>query len=248
MLGPMENRQYWEYAKDIHEGGCNLLKIINEILDLSRIEVGERQLRDDVVDIQEIVQASLNFLSPRFERGQFTVKNKLNGYKVEIIGEELALKQIMLNILSNAMNFTAEGGRITIAAELDSKGQLRLSITDTGIGMDQSDIQKALTPFSQLEAGLDKTRAGAGLGLTIVNALVGLHKGKLDIVSQKNVGTTVSIIFPAQCVKIFEVIESAPKSEKSTDDLQATGMNISDIREENSSKDNLLDDGKGSIH
>jgi PAS domain S-box-containing protein len=245
MLGPVENRQYWEYAKDIHEGGCNLLKIINEILDLSRIEVGERQLRDDVVDVKDVIEAALNFLAPRFERGQLTIKNRLENHNVLIIGEEQAFKQIMLNILSNAMNFTPEGGRVTISAELDGKDQLRISITDTGIGMDKADIEKAITPFGQLEAGFDKTRGGAGLGLTIVNALVGLHKGKLDIVSQKNVGTTVSVILPAQRVKLFETIQAEAITQNAEPQKDES---VVDVRDESLPKDSIHDDGKGSIH
>src|SRR5690606_16920592 len=114
--------------------------------------------------------------------------------------EELALKQVLLNLLSNAIKFTPEGGRVTVAHEVDNEGMMRISVTDTGIGLDESEIEKALSPFGQVETSLNRTGSGAGLGLTLVDALMKLHGGKLELFSQKGIGTTATIIFPARRV------------------------------------------------
>jgi signal transduction histidine kinase len=119
-----------------------------------------------------------------------------------IIGEELAIKQIVTNLLSNAIKFTPSGGRITISSEMDEKGRFHLSFTDTGIGLDEKEIEKALSPFGQVNSELDRSGSGTGLGLTLVDALLKLHGGEMELFSQKGIGTTITIIFPADRVNI----------------------------------------------
>ncbi len=199
VLGPMQNRQYWEYARDIHTSGKGLLKIISEILEISRIETGERQMVEGVVDISKVGNACVEFLAPKAEAGKLIVANNL-GTSPKIIGEELAVKQILLNLLSNAIKFTPAGGHITLSHETDSEGQLRISVTDTGIGLDEEEIVKALSPFGQVDSTLGRSGSGTGLGLTLVDSLVRMHGGKLELFSQKGLGTTATLIFPAKRV------------------------------------------------
>ncbi len=200
VMGPIENRQYWEYAGDIYESGKSLLTIINEILDVSRIEAGERHLNDSIVDLEKIVKSCIEFMEPKAEANEMTINNLMDTNVPQIIGEELAIKQILLNLLSNAIKFTPTGGRVTLSHELDKEGRLRLSVTDTGVGLDEEEIEKALSPFGQIENSFSRSSAGAGLGLTLVNSLVKLHGGRLELFSQKGIGTTATIILPAKRV------------------------------------------------
>lgn len=200
VLGKLENRQYWEYARDIYESGKNLLNIINEILDVSRIEAGDRQLNEGIVNVDKMVKACVAFMQPKAEAGNLTITNLMDGVVPNLIAEELALKQIILNLLSNAIKFTPEGGRVTLAHEIDKDGMMRMSITDTGIGLDENEIEKALSPFGQIETSLSRSGSGAGLGLTLVDSLMKLHGGRLELFSQKGIGTTATLIFPTRRV------------------------------------------------
>ncbi len=195
-FGPIAPPNYLEYATDIHDSGSRLLQIINEILDISKIEAGERSLNESIVDIEEVVHACLVLANNKPEDTQISITNTLNDVP-KLIAEEVAIKQIMLNLLTNAIKFTPAGGRITLSSELDPHGSLQLSISDTGIGLDDAEIQKALSPFGQIQNELSRSNSGTGLGLTLVDALVKLHGGRLEIFSQKGIGTTVTIVFPA---------------------------------------------------
>ncbi len=200
VYGKIEQRQYWEYAKDIHESGKQLLRIINDILDVSRIDAGERQLNESTIDMERLVQSCLDFVGIKVAEAQLSVNNVTLNHVPNLIGEELAVKQCLLNILSNAMKFTQAGGSITISDEVDSDGRLRLSVTDTGVGLDDDEIEKALSPFGQVETALSRATSGAGLGLTLVTSLMRLHGGHLELVSQKGIGTTATLVFPRKRV------------------------------------------------
>lgn len=195
MLGPIGNKAYWEYARDIHESGGNLLKIINEILDISKIEAGDRALNESIVDMGKVVRSTIELLGPKAFTGNKTVHNNVGAIPF-VIGEETALKQVMLNLLSNAIKFTPPGGSISFTSEIDRDGHLRLSVTDTGIGLDEKGIEKALSPFGQVNNELAREEAGTGLGLTLVMALMKLHGGKFELFSQKGIGTTATIVVP----------------------------------------------------
>lgn len=198
-FGALGQNAYKEYANDIHESGRKLLNIINEILDIAKIEAGERHLNEQVVDVYALMEASVKLLDGKARANNITVSNMLRDVP-RIVGEELAVKQVFVNILSNAIKFTPSGGRVTVTNEIDSDGSLNLSITDTGVGLDESEIEKALSPFGQIENTFNRVNAGTGLGLTLSDALMKLHDGRLELFSQKGIGTTVTIIFPADRV------------------------------------------------
>jgi PAS domain S-box-containing protein len=215
VLGRMENRQYWEYARDIYESGRNLLEIINEILDVSRIDAGDRQLNESIVDVESVVGQCVDFMAPKASSADLTLTNMVASQAPpRIIGEELALKQILLNLLSNAIKFTPAQGRVSISHEIDPEGQLRISISDTGIGLDEAEIEKALSPFGQVETAFSRSGSGVGLGLTLVDSLVKLHGGRLELFSQKGMGTTATVIFPARRVAVAESVESAEQAKE----------------------------------
>lgn len=208
VYGAINHRQYWEYAKDIHESGKKLLRIINDILDVSRIDAGERQLNEGTIDMERLVQSCLDFVGVKIAEAGLSVNNVTLHHIPNLVGEELAVKQCLLNILSNAMKFTQSGGSITISDEVDGDGRLRLSVTDTGIGLDDDEIEKALSPFGQVETALSRSTSGAGLGLTLVTSLMRLHGGHLELVSQKGIGTTATLVFPRK--RVMKVDRGTP--------------------------------------
>ncbi len=198
-FGPIAQDPYKEYSREIYDSGKRLLKVINEILDISRIEANERRLNESLVTVPDVVKAALRLLESKSEANKLTITNTL-GNLPQVVGEELAIKQIVLNLLSNAIKFTPPGGRVTISGEVDRQGSLRLSFTDTGVGLDEHEIEKALSPFGQVDNALSRNTAGTGLGLTLVDALIKLHDGKLELFSKKGIGTTATIIFPPERV------------------------------------------------
>ena len=198
-LGEIENKPYVDYACDIHNSGTRLLNVINEILGISKIEAGERQLNETVVDISKITQTCIDLMANKIENRHIQVNNLIADTTPHIVAEELALKQILMNLLSNAIKFTPENGSITLSADYDGT-DIRLSITDTGVGIDEVDIPKALSPFGQIDSTLARSNAGTGLGLTLVDSLIRLHDGSLELISQKGFGTTVTITIPEKRV------------------------------------------------
>ena len=200
VLGPLGNKQYSDYVADIHTSGQRLLGIINEILDVARIEAGDRQINEGVIKMNDVVGSCIDFISDKAKAGKIKIANMTEQNIPNVIGEELAVKQVLLNLLGNAVKYTPEEGRITVSHELESNGRLRISITDTGTGMDEYEIEKALSPFGQNDSSHSRVESGAGLGLTLAKSLMGLHDGELELFSQKGIGTTATIIFPARRV------------------------------------------------
>ncbi len=197
LFGSIGRSEYIDYARDIHEGGKRLLNVINEILDISRIEMGDRKLNEGVVDVGKIVKSCLDLLEGKITSASLTLENSITTDTPKLIGEAQAIKQVLMNLLSNAVKFTPAQGRITISHEMDARGEFRLSVSDTGIGLSEDEIAKALAPFAQIDTDLDRENSGAGLGLTIVNSLMALHGGRLEMFSQKGLGTTATIVFPS---------------------------------------------------
>lgn len=203
VFGPVGRKEYYEYARDIYDSGKKLLSVINEILDVSRIEAGERQLNEGVIDLQKTVKTCLDLMAPKIQESKLIVNNLVGPDSPRLIGESHAVKQMLMNLLSNSVKYTPDGGRITIGAEIDVSGALRLSVTDTGIGLTEAEIEKALSPFGQVNADLNRAESGAGLGLTLVKSLVNLHGGSLELFSQKGVGTTATLLFPVKRVSNY---------------------------------------------
>lgn len=201
VFGKIEQPSYLEYAKHINDSGQSLLRVINEILDISRIEAGDRMLNESLVNIENVVDDCLELLSSKIENNQMNIITLLKEIP-KVVGEELALKQIFMNLLSNAVKFTPAGGRITISFEVDTHGELRLSFTDTGVGLDDKEIVKALSPFGQVDNALSRSGSGTGLGLTLVNSLIKMHGGRFDLFSQKGIGTTATVVFPVDRISV----------------------------------------------
>ncbi|MBU6235232.1 MAG: PAS domain-containing sensor histidine kinase [Alphaproteobacteria bacterium] len=197
-MGAVGNKAYVEYAGDINDSGKRLLTIINDILDISRIEAGDRTLNETLFSFQRTAATCVSLLGAKAEAGRVTVSNNLHADMPKVIGEELAFKQMLMNLLSNAIKFTPPEGRVTVDCDYAGQGHdLRISITDTGIGMDDKEIEKALSPFGQVESAFARNNSGTGLGLTLVDALIKMHNGTFELVSRKGVGTTATLVIPA---------------------------------------------------
>ncbi|MCB9983207.1 MAG: PAS domain-containing sensor histidine kinase [Rhodospirillales bacterium] len=199
VFGRIEQRSYHEYACDIHESGRKLLQVINEILDISKIEAGDRQLNESVVKVRDVFDGVVELLETKIDNAHLHITKALDDVP-DIVAEELAIKQILLNLLSNAVKFTPDHGRITVSGHVSREGDVHISITDTGIGLDEYEIKKALSPFGQVNNELSRSGSGTGLGLTLVDALVKLHGGAFELFSKKGIGTTATIILPAERV------------------------------------------------
>jgi PAS domain S-box-containing protein len=213
VFGPVGQKAYWEYAKDIFESGQGLLGVINEILDISKIEAGERQLNEGVVNVQAVIRDCLGLLEHKIDNNNLMVTASISNAP-DVVGEELSIKQMLMNILSNAVKFTPDSGRITISTHIDADGRFNLSVSDTGVGLDEEGIRKALSPFGQVNSELSRSGSGTGLGLTLVDALIRLHGGDCELFSHKGIGTTATIIFPKN-----RIVVKADGTQTSSSDL-----------------------------
>jgi len=188
--------RYHEYIENIRDSGTHLLAVINDILDVSRIEAGRMELYPERISITDLIDASIRLIRDRANEANLNVKTKIAANLPDLLVDGQRIKQVLLNILSNSVKFTPEKGKIVIEARLMPSGELVVAITDTGIGMSQSDIATALTPFGQVDSKMNRKFEGTGLGLPLTKSFVELHASKLKIESQRNKGTTVSVIFP----------------------------------------------------
>jgi signal transduction histidine kinase len=196
-MGAIGTPRYIEYANDIYRAGEHLLALINNVLDISKIQAGKLSLKDEPIDLHETVQGSLTAVTAQALKNKVSLRIDLPASLPPIRADAVAMRQILINLLSNAVKFTAEGGEVTVTAERAPDGGLALVIADTGIGMSEEEIAIALEPFRQVENTLTKKFEGTGLGLPIARRLVELHGGRLEIASARNVGTVMRVHLPA---------------------------------------------------
>jgi len=210
--GPIANDDYRGYLKDIFDAGTDLLRLINEILDLSKAEAGKLELLEDTVDVENVIQTVTRLVSPRADAAGLTLSSDLPETPPLLFCDRLKLKQILLNLLSNAVKFTEPGGKITVAMGIDRERGLFISVQDSGIGIATADIPRVLQPFVQVDSALSRTHNGTGLGLPLAAAMIELHGGKLEIESEPGKGTRVSAFFPlARIVNIADIAAAVPR-------------------------------------
>ncbi len=195
--GRIEDQKYVEYANDIHASGTHLLDIINDILDLSKVEAGRLEVHEASLALNDVLANCLRLVGPRAREAGLDLKSDLPGDLPLLIADERLMKQIFLNLLSNAVKFTPRGGEILVAARIDEDGGFEIRVADTGIGMDKGGIAKAKMPFGQVDSSLNRKHEGTGLGLPLVLAFVERQGGALAIDSAPGHGTTVTIRFLA---------------------------------------------------
>lgn len=185
-----------EYATDIQTSGTHLLDLINEILDMSKIEAGMFEIEEETISLQETIDTCVRLLSQRAETESVTLDNKAPDTLPPLLGDRKAMRQILLNLLSNAVKFTEAGGRVTIDGGKNEKG-VWLTVADTGVGIPDAQIGEIFKPFTQADNSTARHHEGTGLGLPITKALVELHGGRLTLDSTVDVGTTVTVQLPA---------------------------------------------------
>ena len=197
-FGPVGSPKYLEYVKDINSSGEHLLEVINDILDLSKVEAGKAELQEENVDVSRVLRACITMVKERAEAGGVTLACNTESDLPELYADERKLKQILVNFLSNAVKFTPSGGKVIMRAWSRPGDGYVFQVADTGIGIALENIPKALAPFSQIDSGLNRKYDGTGLGLPLTKALTELHGGSLDLQSEVGVGTTVTARFPAE--------------------------------------------------
>ena len=202
MFGPLGSDKYHEYCRDIRESGQHLLDVINDVLDMSKIEAGRFRLTHETIDIDKVVLEAMRVITPRAEEKSIALRAEAaTGVTVEV--DRRALKQILLNLLSNAVKFTPAGGRVTVRTRAVG-GALNLYIEDTGIGIPKDALPKLGRPFEQVESQFSKSHKGSGLGLAISRPLTELHGGTMRIRSTLQVGTVVLVRLPVRADRAIE--------------------------------------------
>lgn len=200
IFGPLGNNKYVEYADDINFSGNHLLNIINDILDVSAIEAGAVELQEENFSIPTVVDASVRIIRSRADNKQITVTSDIDSETPLIYADMRRVKQIILNLLSNAIKFTPEEGEVSVSSLLNGDGSLAIIVSDTGIGMNDEEVVKALSPFGQVDSGISRKQEGTGLGLPLSVGLIELHDGTFEIKSKKGEGTLVTVTFPKERV------------------------------------------------
>tara|TARA_R110002072_G_scaffold72335_2_gene172913 strand:- start:738 stop:3407 length:2670 start_codon:yes stop_codon:yes gene_type:complete len=194
MFGPLGDERYVDYVKDIHTSGEHLLALINDILDMSKIEAGKMQLQKEPVDPASVIEQCLRIVRGRSDEKEIRLQVDVEDAP-EIDADPRALKQVILNLTSNAVKFTPEGGRITVRTFSTGDG-VAIQVTDTGIGIAKEDLPRLGRPFEQIESQHSKSHQGSGLGLALSKSLVEMHGGTLSIESDLGEGTTVTFVMP----------------------------------------------------
>jgi PAS domain S-box-containing protein len=194
-FGPVGNDRYKDYLKDIHASGTHVMSLVNDLLDLSKIESGKAELNFVAVDANRIVQDCVALLQPQALRERVILRIALAPHMPKLVADERSLKQIVLNLLSNAVKFNEPGGQVIVSTALTDSGNAVIRVKDTGIGMDDEEIQMALEPFRQLATA--KQSSGTGLGLPLTRALVEANRASFTIRSRKREGTLVEVSFPS---------------------------------------------------
>ena len=202
-FGPVGNERYIDYVKDIAKSGHHLLSIINDILDLSKIEAGRASIQDEEeFNLAAVIEATIRMVRPLAERGHVAIEASLECRGLRLIAVERMVCQILLNLLSNAIKFTPAGGHVNVSAVGTPDGGLLIAVADTGLGMAPHEIKIALTPFGQIRNAQSRKHAGTGLGLPLAKAMMEMHAGSLRVASVPGQGTTVSLLFPRERVVV----------------------------------------------
>ena len=195
-FGPVENDRYREYLRDIRMSGEHVVSLVNDLLDISKIEAGKLDLNFQAVPLNELVRECIALMQPQANRAHVVLRSSLSKEVPAIVADQRTLRQIVLNLLSNSVKFTAPGGQVIASTSLAESGEALLRIRDTGEGMSEEELARALEPFRQIATATLSDRTGTGLGLPLTKALVEANRASLGIRSARGEGTVVTITFP----------------------------------------------------
>ena len=196
--GEIGNPLYKDYINEIHDSGQHLLKVINDILDLSKIGVGKLDLEEEVLAPAATIESTIRLIKGRVDADEIEVVFEPADALPRLRADERKLKQILINLLSNAVKFTPAGGRVRVSAEVEPDGRFAIAVADTGIGIPDEDQQRVFSTFVQVDSGFNRRFEGTGLGLPLAKSMVELHGGSIDLTSRLGEGTTVTIRLPGE--------------------------------------------------
>ncbi|WP_394690715.1 ATP-binding protein [Hoeflea sp.] len=199
-FGPIGSPRYLEYAHDIGNSGKHVLDIVNDLLDISKIEAGQVDMEFTAVSLNDHLAESVSLLQPMANSQRVIIRTSLSESVPDVVADQRSVKQIALNLLSNAIRFTPSGGQIVVSTSYEPSGNVVIRIRDTGIGMSRKELEQAMKPFGQVGTGPRQRSEGTGLGLPLTKAMVEANRAQFDIVSAAGEGTLVSIAFPPQRV------------------------------------------------
>ncbi|WP_448190353.1 sensor histidine kinase [Azospirillum sp. sgz301742] len=195
-MGPIGNPHYAEYAEDIHEGAVHLLAVINDILDIAKVESGQMALSERPVAPGALVTACLRLMRDRAERAGVALVDALDDATPAVLGDERLLKQMLENLLSNAVKFTPPGGSVTVRATPMDDGGLAIAVIDTGPGIAPDILERVFSPFVQADGHLSRSHEGTGLGLPLTKALIERHDGRITLDTAPGRGTAATLLLP----------------------------------------------------
>jgi cell cycle sensor histidine kinase DivJ len=195
MFGPVGSPRYQEYSRLIHESGGHLLELINSVLDMSKIEAGKFELFEELFDLEEVTNAAVRFVKLQAEHSGVALSAVIAPGARRIFADKRAIKQILLNLLTNGVKFTPRGGQVRVTAQVDAQG-LEILVKDTGTGISKTDLEKLGRPFEQVEGAATRAREGTGLGLAMVKSLAAMHGGEAVLESALGEGTMVRVRLP----------------------------------------------------
>ena len=200
LAGDIGERKYCDYARDIHASGQHLLALINDILDVSKAEAGKLEISDEIIDVSESVRSCIRLCRSRADSAGAKLVDDLPADLPLLRADRRRMKQILINLITNALKFTGGAGTVTIRGSVDAAGWMVIEVRDSGIGMTEREIDKALEPFGQVDTAINRRHPGTGLGLPLTKSMVEVHGGRLEIESQVGQGTMVRALFPIERV------------------------------------------------
>jgi len=201
ILGPIQPQKYRDYVEDIHDMGRHLLSLVNDVLEMSKVEAGKSQLSEGEFSARESLEHSIRTVTTAYRDRGASVVLERESMLPTLWGDQRMFTQMVMNLLSNAIKYTPDSGRIQVTGVVTDSGSFRLSVSDTGIGMSGEEIIEAFEPFRRIDHALTSNFEGIGLGLPLTKAMIEMHDGKLEIASISNRGTTATLVFPAERVR-----------------------------------------------
>jgi signal transduction histidine kinase len=203
-FGPLGADQYRDYVTDIRDSGQHLLNVINDILDMAKIEAGEMNLQEEVFELEPVVHSCLRLMSERARNSGLELSCDRPDAEMRLNADTRLIKQVLINLMSNAVKFTPENGSVRVAIEIEEDGGMAISVIDSGIGIAAEEIENVMAPFKQVDSKLARKYEGTGLGLSLVASMMELHGGAFELTSEPEMGTTATIRFPAERVVSME--------------------------------------------
>ncbi|MEM8650696.1 MAG: PAS domain S-box protein [Pseudomonadota bacterium] len=199
-FGPVENERYREYLRDINRSGNHVLELVNDLLDLSKIEAGKLELAFEAVDLNQIIAETVALLQPQANSNRIIIRTSLSRAVPKVVADIRSIRQIVLNLVSNAIKFSNPNSQVIVSTVYDHNGEVTLRIRDTGEGMTPSEVEEALKPFHQVHSVSERSGEGTGLGLPLTKALIEANRAVFDLESERGSGTIAHVRFPTQRV------------------------------------------------